>query len=589
MTRGGNKQTSLVLCLAAISSAFLSYPALAIPGTPMPGAESQAQARVNLEYMTILRKAWAASRNGATADDAAPYEERALDAATAERSRQISLCKATTQDFKTEAAYVACLTAAYRGFAASIKLKDSGATDALAASLSSAATDADDGRLTAGQARDVYDVLTKFYESMFGQLSAIYALQTLVRFDTRYTDRFEATYRAAKPVIAADQPPLDEMAQPRAQEVLGKAREACTNQPEVSKKAYVDCLSTAERQFTQAIKLRDNALYHAIETTLQAMLGDPDMDRLTFPRFVIITAALTELYDAKINGQQSDYHKIVDRPVAMGYAVRFLGGYVLQVGNSMDPAVAPYAGDVWERALRDQNLALRACARERKEGATETANLECWLAGYRNFAATIQVRDTRLVEAFSAAMRQVAIDTDAGQLTSWQEIAVYEAITRAYYRVYINSYDSYLVHQYQPLVATYVTRFDNDIVATGTETRDADGPPWDIDAGIIATRVYDQAINACFGQKSTFKTHVAFWDCRAAADRTLSTANHTRNLTLLEKWLAAVHQAAVDADDGKITAEQLDAAAAGLGMAYDQLRAQAWRVWRARTMAEAPQ
>jgi hypothetical protein len=581
----------VLICICLLGA--LCGAAAAIPGDPSLSAEGRGKARILLEYMAIFQKALESLDIGALSSDTAPYDKNALEKATIERDRQIGLCKSRKDESMAEATYVACLIAAKRDFASAIALKDGGVIDALALTLNRIAKDTDAGTLTKDQARDLYEEFDEVHKLFFSYLSAFYDDQLEARLGADYKNRFIKSHESFGPAapLTESQPPLDDGAQGPALEILTSARETCKNstQPD-QKKPYVDCILAAEQQFADAVKLRDRTWYKAFEAALQTALADFDRKKLTPAQFDTVTAWLTDAYSERINQQQSDYHLLVARPVALGYAVRFGAAFVAVSGNWVNDKVTPYDDGAMDQAVRNQREAAAKCQAEYNAAVSEAINLECYIATCRVFARAIKLKDANLLDTYVSALRGVAADTDAGRLTQWQKDAAYEALNRHFSGVYLNAADFYLAKFYRTAAKPYLLSFDNAyIAARGTKTDEESAPPWDLDAVPTAQRSYDQSARSCYDRSAEFKTKVALWECRAAAERTLAASIHRRDMLIVEKLLAALLQAAADADKGVISADQLKGVTAALSIAYNQLTEKAWRAWRTKQTQGAPQ
>ena len=247
------------LCGVVVCAALLCGRAMAIPADLVPGEEEKGKLRITAGYLAIMQKAWRAAGD-LPVDDAHSYERTALAAAKADRDKQIALCKSRAAEFNTETAYIDCWATASRAFAAAIKLKEAGLMDGYTGALSAAAGDVDAGKLTKEQARGVYDLLSTINEFLFGALFAAYDSAAEKRTAAEYKDRFVKAYRqggGTAPVMDS-QPPMDDDAVKPAEDVLAKALAGCDNRTDFAgKKAYADCITTADRKFIDAVKLRD--------------------------------------------------------------------------------------------------------------------------------------------------------------------------------------------------------------------------------------------------------------------------------------------------------------------------------------------
>ncbi|HET7083195.1 MAG TPA: hypothetical protein VFI23_00370 [Rhizomicrobium sp.] len=570
-----------VLVCICLSGALCGQ-ASAIPGEPTANIEQQGKVRVFSEYMTVFRKAWLKSRDELLSSDEIPYDRNALEGATAEYDRQMALCKSRREELKTEEKYAACVIAAKRLFASAISLRDLGLIEAMASTLTQVAGDTDAGRLTRDQARDVYAEFEEMYKQLFGLLSAFYDDQLGVRLAASYKDRFLKSYQQLVPPTSqsADRPPLDDAAEGPAAEILTEARGACDSVRSSQVKVYADCILAAEKHFSDVVKLRDRKLYEAFETTLRAAAADLDSKRLTPVQFNTVAAWLIDAYTENIHQQQYKYHVLAARLVAEGYVIRFGAAYAAVSGEWLNDTIMPYEASAMDQAVRGQQEAVAGCQTKYNAAASEAVNLECNISAYRGFAQAIKLRDKNLLETYISALRGAAADTDAGRLTKWQKDVVYEALSRYFYSVYSSAADAYLAKFYRVVAKPYLLRFDNAFIAArGTETDEDSAPPWDVDAVPLAQRAYDQSIRSCYERRTELKTHLAYWECRTAAEKALAVSIHRRDMTVLETASAALSQAAADADAGKISADQLTGIVAALTGAYYRINEDAWRVW----------
>jgi hypothetical protein len=166
--------TAISVAACILLSGLIGGQANAIPGEPTISIQEHGKARIFVEYMELFRKAWVKLHDGELGSDAAPYNQSALEKASAEHLRRIELCKSHRAELKTESAYAACVITAKRSFASAIELIDTGLTEAIAITLARVGEDTDAGKLTADQARDIYEALDEEYGSIFDLNAELY-------------------------------------------------------------------------------------------------------------------------------------------------------------------------------------------------------------------------------------------------------------------------------------------------------------------------------------------------------------------------------------------------------------------------------